>query len=510
MHNVDNKWGRYLLFVSGMIASLICLGVSMFANWRYGHTLARTEFDGHLYGAALAAGDVLMALMPFFFFAAVANFRNRWGKASIQMLASLILWLATTVVAFQAAVSHSSTNRLDAASTRTTTATSYADVRKDLDAARNERGLIPADKLRPEHVVRAEIAKHKASSVLWTHSTECTEIRGKNQRDYCTTYEVLNSDLGYAVQAAKLDKRIEELTAKSDKLTENSGNVVMSEADGGASTWARLFKIDLREMQSWITLALAGFIWLAASLGPYSSAAVLQAGRRPVVIEGVAVEEAPQPLTPAGAKALPPPSPPPKVTRPEPSSEARALLEAVGFPSRRPRTLQAKDVRDALPWRFLAWLAAHRLDGEEYESPQFEALYTEMVTTENREPWPWRIVGKEMWTHPKWGGNKLGRLGCAKRERPEADGRTRTYFLVPKLPPPAKLLEQLAKRGFKQAGATTPPPDPPQGGNVHRLPLPSGAGANGAAPKNSGENLAEPPPTLARRRVRFPLAWGAA
>jgi hypothetical protein len=508
MHDVQSKWTRYALFFFGITASLICLGVSAVANWRYGHTLARTEFDGHMYGAALAAGDVLMALMPFFFFAAVANFRVRPGKATIQMLASLVLWLATTVVAFQAAVSHSSTNRLDAASTRTVTATAYADVRTELTEAREARKRLQWH--RPEATVKAEIEKHKTQR-QWTLTTECTEPAGKAAREYCAQYQTFVSELGSAQQAAKLDTRIAELTAKSDKLTETSGNVVVSEADAGASTWARLFKIDLREMQSWITLALAGFIWLAASLGPYSSAAVLTAGRRAVVIDGVAVEEPPQPLTPVGAKALPPPSPPPpKVTRPEPGPEGRTLLDAVGWPPKRPKTLQARDTRDDLPWRFLAWLVAHKLDGEEYESPRFEALYAEMAATENREPWAWRIAGREMWTHPKYGGNKLGRLGCAKRERPEKDGRTRTYFLVPKVAP-ARVLDQLAKRGFKPTSAPPPDPPPPTGGNVHRLPLPVGAGSpNSSAPKNSGDNRPDTPPTVARLRVRFPLAWGAA
>jgi len=489
MHDVNNRTAAVTLGVAGMIASLVCLGASMVANYLYGFSLARTVTNGYVYGAAAAAGDVLMAASPFYFFAALRNWKSGRGQAITQMLAALVLWAATTVFAFVAAVSHASTNRLDAASARTVTATSYADTRTDLAEAKQARGYIPRDRLRPEAVVRAEIAAHKAKHAnLWFHSSECTEIRGKAQRDVCATYETLNADLGYAISADKLDKRIEELTAKSDRVADQSGTVVASEADAGAKTWADLIGTDLRTMQGRITLGLGLFILLCASLGPYSASAILF-GQRYVLVQMPPLQ-APPPVD-GGPITTPPPKtmlaitaprrPPPEIViRKELAPEAKALLASIGFPARplplMPTgevQLHPRDDKDLVAWRFLAWMIANNETGDKL-SDEVVKLYTEYCAADYREPWGDRILL-----------SKLAELRWIDKKN-----YSPVRYIIKPVPLP-KLAEALKKAG----AVKEPEPTKSKGGNVLSLPLASSDAGKPEAPASVTEPQARRVPS---------------
>src|SRR5262245_56492000 len=108
MHDVESKAFRFTLAGSGLFASLIFLLASMYANYRYGYSFARSGQDGIIYGSAAAAGDILMAASPFFFFAALRN------RETLRAIAAALVWAATTALAAQSAVSHASLNRFDA------------------------------------------------------------------------------------------------------------------------------------------------------------------------------------------------------------------------------------------------------------------------------------------------------------------------------------------------------------------------------------------------------------
>lgn len=393
MHNIESNSMRYTLATAGLAASLIFLLASATANYRYGYNLARTPTDGVMYGVAAAAGDVFMAASPFFFFAAIRN------KAFTQALAAFVVWAASTLFAAQAAISHASVNRMDAVSARTVSATVYADTRTELAEARKTRGFIPQH--RPADTLKAEMERHKTNR-HWSNTNECTEAAGKAARDYCSAYHALNAELGYAMQASKLDARIEALTSKSDKVSENN-TAVQSEADPGARTLSVMSGIDIRTVQGLSIFMVAFLILLGAGLGPYISVSVLHTGPKPKVLDLT-------PEKPLELKAEAPnlalgavPTPvlaiaPPKTNRREPSPEWRALLAKIDFPPLGARHKGDKRPKDEAPVsaaRFLTWLASYKEAGD-FHNSKIDQLFEEFLKADHRELTALRVVKPEL------------------------------------------------------------------------------------------------------------------
>jgi hypothetical protein len=501
MHSVETPWIRYSFGAFGMIASTVLLGVSMTANYMYGFTLARDAANGQVYAAGAAAVDVIMALCPFFFFAALETWHEARGKALTQALASFLLWGVFMGFAFQAVVSHASANRLDAMSARTVAATGYDDTRKEIEQARKDRGFIPEH--RPEASVRAELEKHKTSRI-WNATSECNTSTNKAQREFCQAYHTLNAELGYAVQATRIDARIDMLTTKSDKASERSATVVASEADPGAKTWALIAGIDLRTMQGIIVFGFATVILLGASLGHYVSSTMFRSRRRKMIT--VDAETATRAEVKAATNELLALAPPkPKVlaeiiVRPDPTPEARALLTAADFPLKSMRgPLRQRDERySVLPNRFMLWLRAHDIEGE-FETNKLQSIYAEYTRADHREPWDWRIVGKEL-------TRGLGRYNAGKAMRKDKEtGITNTYFLI-KGVGVDKLKEQLLKKGIIKEPE---PPGPKKKGNVFPLGFSGGGRDPSPSGKKGGDNSPAPEPT-AKAHVKVPPVKGRA
>lgn len=385
MHTVESKWLRRTLCVAGFAASIILLACSGAMNYQYGYTLGTTDLNRSIYGGAAASADVLMALSPFFFFAAWKN--SEYTRAA----AAAILWAITTAFAAQSAIGHAAVNRLDVMSQRTVVATSYGDIRADIAQARKDLGFVPEH--RAEATVRAEIEKHKVQQ-WWYRTGECTEIAGKTAREYCSQYHGLNAELGHAMEATKLKARIEALTARSEKAsTENAGKVA-SEADPQAKFVAMWFGADLRAAQGWLTLLVVVVILSGAGLGPYVSLALMQA---PAAMPQEK-DQPPTPLQPAPEqRALPPPTPvavpartkditPPRA---HPTPEWRTLLDRIDFPpagSRHKGPPRPKEPREHSALRFLTWLGAYKESGN-FGKDQVDELYAEFCIMDHREPW---------------------------------------------------------------------------------------------------------------------------
>lgn len=384
MHNVESKWLRRTLCIAGFAASIILLACSGAMNYQYGYTLGTTDLNRSIYGGAAASADVLMALSPFFFFAAWKN--SEYTRAA----AAAILWTITTAFAAQSAIGHAAVNRLDVMSQRTVVATSYGDIRADIAQARKDLGFVPEH--RAEATVRAEIEKHKVQQ-WWYRTGECTEIAGKTAREYCSQYHGLNAELGHAMEATKLKARIEALTARSEKAsTENAGKVA-SEADPQAKFVAMWFGADLRAAQGWLTLLVVVVILSGAGLGPYVSLALMQA---PAAMPQEK-DQPPTPLQPVPEQRALPPPPSPRTARdpsaiitvrPEPNPKWRALLDRIDFPPAgaylwgEPRDAESAE-RSAL--RFVVWMGANKESG--YFTPdQLNELYQEFCAADHRAP----------------------------------------------------------------------------------------------------------------------------
>jgi len=248
---------RHVLGVLGVIAASVLLAVSAMMNYRFGYSLGKTPADGQIYGAASAAADCFKALVPFFFFAA---WRNRmWSQA----LAAVAVWIVVTGYSMTSALGHAALNRLDTNGQRAAATATYKDMREDLKHNRDKLSWLPPH--RAAAAVKADLEGVK-SQYMWHRSSECTEPAGKVQREFCQGFHKLDAEHANALEAAKLNAKIEEIGGKLSKTT---GGTVMAEADPQASVLAKMTGVEIETVQTALTLFVALLIEIGSGFGMY-------------------------------------------------------------------------------------------------------------------------------------------------------------------------------------------------------------------------------------------------
>ncbi|MFZ4809221.1 MAG: hypothetical protein ACOYLQ_18370 [Hyphomicrobiaceae bacterium] len=258
MGQTEGNKMRHALGVLGVVAAGILLAVSAAMNWRFGYSLGKTELDGFILGSASAAADCFKALVPFFFFAALRN--KMWSQAA----ASAMVWIVVTGYSLTSALGHAALNRLDTAGQRATHAQSHQDLRNDLERTRSQLSWIPQH--RPVVTVQSEIDGLKMKRD-WTWSAECTDIKGKQTRDFCQQIQTLTAEHASAQQAAALETRIADIQAK---LVEAKGHgTVMTEADPQAAILAKLTGLELGTIQTALVVLVAALLEIGSGLGLY-------------------------------------------------------------------------------------------------------------------------------------------------------------------------------------------------------------------------------------------------
>jgi hypothetical protein len=249
---------RHALGIFGVLAAGVLLAVSAAMNWRFGQSLGKTELDGFILGSASAAADCFKALVPFFFFAAIRN--RMWSQAA----ASALVWVVVTGYSLTSALGHAALNRLDTAGQRATQTQSHQDLRNDLERTRSQLSWIPQH--RPVATVQSEIDGLKLRRE-WNWSAECTDIKGKQTRDFCTLFQSLTAEHASAQQAAALEARIAEIQAK---LADVKGNgSVLTEADPQAAILAKLTGFQTETVQTALVVLVAVLLEIGSGLGLY-------------------------------------------------------------------------------------------------------------------------------------------------------------------------------------------------------------------------------------------------
>ncbi len=309
---------RHALGVLGIVAAGVLLAVSAAMNYRFGFSLGRTEFDGQIYGAASAAADCLKALVPFFFFAAIRN--KMWSQA----VASAVVWSVVTAYSFTSCLGHAASNRFEGASERQVEAQAYKDLRADMKRAEEQLGWVPQH--RPAQTVQSDIDNAR-NQRAWGFTTGCTEVTGRQGRDFCQQYHGFNAELAAAVEAAVLEKRITEIQAK---LGKTSGGTVMAEADPQAAVLAKITSLELDKVQMAMTIFIALLLEIGSGFGMYiafsqwrvydSYAPVVPRVTTPKAV--AVVEETPVDVAPTSGLALAAGDPVLVIAAPAPAEEA--------------------------------------------------------------------------------------------------------------------------------------------------------------------------------------------
>jgi hypothetical protein len=248
---------RHLMGVLGVLAAGVLLAVSAAMNWRFGYQLGKTELDGLIYGSASAAADCLKALVPFFFFAAIRN--RMWSQAA----AAAVLGIVMTAYSLTSALGHAALNRLDTTGQRQVQAQTYKDVRSDLARAQEQLGWVPQH--RPIGVVQSDL-DNTQNQRPWAWTKGCTDVTGKQGRDFCQSYHAMTAELAAGREAEKLTVRISEL---SRKLSSASGTAAMAEADPQAAVLAKLSGLSIDTVQIAMTVFIALLLEVGSCFGMY-------------------------------------------------------------------------------------------------------------------------------------------------------------------------------------------------------------------------------------------------
>ena len=252
---------RHALGGLGVLAAGVLLAVSAAMNWRFGFSLGKTELDGQIYGAASAAADCFKALVPFFFFAAIKN--RIWSQAA----AAAVVWVVVTAYSLTSALGHAALNRFDTTGQRAVDAQVYKDLRADLKRAQDQLSWIPQH--RPAATVQSAIEGLKTQT-HWKTSKGCAE-QTRWTREFCQQYFTLTAELAAGQQAAQLEARIADISAK---LALSKGGQIMAEADPQAVVLARLANLALpnvkvEDIQTALTIFVALLLEIGSGFGMY-------------------------------------------------------------------------------------------------------------------------------------------------------------------------------------------------------------------------------------------------
>jgi len=248
---------RHLMGVLGVLAAGVLLAVSAAMNWRFGFSLGKTELDGMIYGSASAAADCLKALVPFFLFAALRN--RMWSQAA----AAVVVGVVCTAYSLTSALGHAALNRLDTTGQRAAEAQMYKDLRADLQRTQEQLSWVPQH--RPIGVVQSEI-DNAQNQRPWSWTKGCTEVKGKQGREFCQSYHSLTAELASGKEADRLGSRISEL---SEKLSATSGTAIMAEADPQAAVLAKLSGFSVDTVQIAMTVFIALLLEVGSCFGMY-------------------------------------------------------------------------------------------------------------------------------------------------------------------------------------------------------------------------------------------------
>lgn len=280
---------RHVFGVFGCIAAMILLCVSAAMNWQFGHSLGKTPFDAHVFGAASVAADGMKALMPFFIFGAIRN-RN-WSQA----LGGAALWAVCIIYALTSALGFAALNRSDTTGNRSLQSANYEDLRGQLAQINQQQSWL--EKHRAPGMVQAEIEGAK-QNVRWTSSAGCTNATVTLSREFCENYHKLQAELAAAQKDEALQKRADEARAKLDAM---DGRAAVKNIDPQATIISKVLGIDLSQVEVGLTILITLLVELGSSLGLYVSTSIWRMHeqmKRPPLPEPVKVVEIIQPPIP--------------------------------------------------------------------------------------------------------------------------------------------------------------------------------------------------------------------
>lgn len=271
---------KYVLSILGVTAAIVLLAVSAAMNWRFGFTLGKTEFDGHIYGAASAAADGLKALSPFFILWA---FRQR---NYIQSLAGIAILVVCSFYSLTSSLGFAAFNRAETTGERAVHANRYSDLRKELKHAEEKLSWVPQH--RPQAVVQTDLnailqkpvysRKHGLLGSVEKVSDGCTKAVW-GTRNSCSKVHELKKELVFAKQSGELETRIRNLKSKIAKVSAQGGAATVAGADPQSAFLSKILGINISDIQTGLTLLVSLLVEVGSGLGLFVAVSNVRATR---------------------------------------------------------------------------------------------------------------------------------------------------------------------------------------------------------------------------------------
>ena len=263
---------KYVLSILGVLAAIILLGVSAAMNWRFGFTLGKTEFDGHIYGAASVAADGMKALAPFFI---VWAFKQR---SYVQAFSGILILVVCSFYSITSSLGFSALNRADTIGERTLHANAYNDLRNELRRAQEKLGWIPQHRSVGE--VKADLTAIMSKPVysrkrgflgtVESLSDNCTKVAYGTQRK-CAKVLNLRKELAVAKQSQKLEKHIQGLKTKLSGISQKgeTATIAIAGVDPQSAFLSKILGISISDIQTGLTLLISLLVEVGSGLGLY-------------------------------------------------------------------------------------------------------------------------------------------------------------------------------------------------------------------------------------------------
>jgi hypothetical protein len=245
------------LFVArtGMLASLLLLGVSAFMNWRFGLSLGRNELDQWIFGATSIGADALKAAAPFYIWAAWRA--RRW----VVMSAATLLWSVCSIYAVVSALGFAAVSRAEVAGMTVGKQDTLAGLKADLTRKEGQRHQLGVQD--PVRVLALKLdVQHQ--NWRWSASTDCRDITLKETRIFCDGINLLTEQHAKSVEAEKLDAEIAGLRERIALLAAVAGQ---DRGDAQAGLLSQLSGISFGSIQVALTLLAVALVELGSGLG---------------------------------------------------------------------------------------------------------------------------------------------------------------------------------------------------------------------------------------------------
>ena len=245
---------RWFVTVTGSLASMALIGLSMTINWKFGLTLGATPHASWIYGVMGVALDGLKLVIPFLAFWA-------WQNRSIaSIIVAGLIWCGCSLISFSSAVGYSALNRSTVQDDRTTTAATRQATLKRLQRAQDELAAIPNH--RPIPIVKSLVRAEK-SNPRWSSTNGCTNATAKLSIAFCESFDALSRELAAAQTATSLNREIREI----GRTLDGKRGAPMLAKDPQLTILARLTQTKIDTVRDMIVVALSALLELASSFG---------------------------------------------------------------------------------------------------------------------------------------------------------------------------------------------------------------------------------------------------